>query len=181
MERRPDTAASRSQSPAPSKFPSKTPSKTPSKSGPRASSGEAGGKRAAAVEGVRQAAVLAIRGGRVCLVTTSSGRRWVLPKGKGRGKSGANLRQTARREAWEEAGLVGRVAGRPLGRYEFEKGGRRHVVVVFRMRITAAKDDWPERRRRLRDWVRSDALADRIENPALRALVRAALMGRRAA
>jgi len=173
MARRPDTAASRSQSPAQSP--------APSKSGPRAASGEAGGKRAAAVEGVRQAAVLAIRGGRVCLVTTSSGRRWVLPKGKGRGKRGVDLRQTARREAWEEAGLVGRVAGRPLGRYEFEKGGRRHVVVVFRMRITAAKDDWPERRRRLRDWVRSDALGDRIENPALRALVRAALVGRRAA
>ena len=129
--------------------------------------------------GVPQAAVVAIRGGRVCLITSSSGRRWLVPKGKCPGSRG--LRATARREAWEEAGLVGRLAGRPLGRYEFHKAGCRHVVVVYRMRVTAAAADWPERRKRLRDWVRPADVPGRIDHPGLRELLRAALAGRRAA
>lgn len=132
-----------------------------------------------AARGVPQAAVVAIRGGRVCLITSSSGRRWLVPKGKCPGSRG--LRATARREAWEEAGLVGRLAERPLGRYEFDKAGRRHVVVVYRMWVTAAASDWPERRKRLRDWVRPADVPARIDHPGLRELLRAALSGRRAA
>lgn len=132
-----------------------------------------------AARGVPQAAVVAIRGGRVCLITSSSGRRWLVPKGKCPGSRG--LRATARREAWEEAGLVGRLAERPLGRYELHKGGCRHVVVVYRMWVTAAASDWPERRKRLRDWVRPADVPGRIEHPGLRELLRVALAGRRAA
>lgn len=132
-----------------------------------------------AAPGVPQAAVVAIRGGRVCLITSSSGRRWVVPKGKCPGSRG--LRATARREAWEEAGLVGRVAGRPLGRYELHKAGCRHVVVVYRMWVTEAASDWPERRKRLREWVRPADVPARIHHPGLRDLLRVALAGPRAA
>lgn len=122
---------------------------------------------------VPQAAVVAVRNGRVCLITSSSGRRWLVPKGKR--QVGRGLRETARREAWEEAGLLGRVAGRPLGRYEFEKFGCRHTVVVFRMQVTAAVDDWPERRKRLRDWVGAADLPSRLRHSGLCDIVRGAL------
>ncbi len=122
---------------------------------------------------VPQAAVVAVRHGRVCLITSSSGRRWLVPKGKR--QSGRGLRETARREAWEEAGLVGRVSERPLGRYQFEKLGCRHTVVVYRMRVDAAVDDWPERGKRLRDWVRPADLPGRLHHAGLRDLVRSAL------
>lgn len=122
---------------------------------------------------VPQAAVVAVRAGRVCLITSSSGRRWLVPKGKR--QTGRGMRETARREAWEEAGLVGRVSGRPLGRYQFEKFGCRHTVVVYRMRVTAAVDDWPERRKRLRDWVRPVDLPGRLHHAGLRDIVRSAL------
>lgn len=121
-----------------------------------------------------QAAVVAVRSGRVCLITSSSG-RWLVPKGKRQG--GCDLRETARREAWEGAGLVGTVAGRPLGRYEIEKAGSRIVVVVFRMRVTAAETDWPERRKRLRDWVRPGDVPRRIDHPVLREIVAGVLAG----
>lgn len=141
--------------------------------------GQAASRGDAAAPGVPQAAVVAIRGGRVCLITSSSGRRWVVPKGKCPGSRG--LRATARREAWEEAGLVGRLAGRPLGRYEIQKAGCRHVVVVYRMWVTEAASDWPERRKRLRDWVRPADVPARIDHPGLRNLLRVALAGPRAA
>ncbi len=141
--------------------------------------GQAASRGDAAAPGVPQAAVVAIRGGRVCLITSSSGRRWVVPKGKCPGSRG--LRATASREAWEEAGLVGRLAGRPLGRYEIQKAGCRHVVVVYRMWVTEAASDWPERRKRLRDWVRPADVPARIDHPGLRNLLRVALAGPRAA
>lgn len=124
-----------------------------------------------------QAAVIAIRSGRVCLITSSSGRRWLVPKGNRQG--GCDLRETARREAWEEAGLVGTVAGRPLGRYEIEKRGSRIVVVVFRMRVRTVERDWPERGKRLRDWVRPDDVPGRIDHPGLRDILAIACAGGR--
>ena len=118
---------------------------------------------------VSQAAVVAIRSGKVCLITSSSGKRWLVPKGNL--QRGCDLRETAAREAWEEAGIIGRVTSRPLGHYEFTKMGVRHEVVVFRMHVSTVKRDWPERRRRQREWLRPHKAAERISHASLRELV----------
>ena len=68
---------------------------------------------------VRQAAVIAMRQGQICLITSSSGKRWLLPKGHL--EQGEDLQDTARHEAWEEAGVLGRLRDRPVGRYRFHK------------------------------------------------------------
>ena len=62
---------------------------------------------------VRQAAAIPIRDGMVCMVTSRSGRRWVLPKGKI--ESRQTPAQAAAAEAWEEAGLTGRLGERTVG------------------------------------------------------------------
>ena len=56
-------------------------------------------------ESIRQAAALAIRRGRVCLITSRNGKRWVIPKGWI--EPGQTAGETALQEAYEEAGLVG--------------------------------------------------------------------------
>jgi len=126
-----------------------------------------------------QAAVVAIRNGRVCLITSSSGKRWLVPKGNL--QAGCDLRQTAAREAWEEAGLLGAVLGDPLGRYEFEKLGCRYEVIVFAMQVEAAKRDWPERGWRTRRWMRPGKAAERIACRQLGEIVRGAGGTRQAA
>lgn len=118
---------------------------------------------------VSQAAVVAIRDGRVCLITSSSGKRWLVPKGNL--QKGRDLRETAAQEAWEEAGLVGCVLTRPLGSYQFVKLGCLHEVVVFRMRVSNAKRDWPERRQRRRRWMRPQKAAERVSHEALKEIV----------
>jgi 8-oxo-dGTP pyrophosphatase MutT (NUDIX family) len=55
----------------------------------------------------------------VLLVTSRGTRRWIIPKGWP--IKGFKPARTAAREAYEEAGVRGRVAGRPLGRYIYEK------------------------------------------------------------
>ncbi|MBP3956141.1 NUDIX hydrolase [Gemmata sp. G18] len=119
---------------------------------------------------VRQAAAIPVRDGRVCLVTSSSGRRWVVPKGQI--DPGHTAGEAALVEAWEEAGLVGALDTEPLGSYAYEKLGRELHVLVYRMTVTEARDEWPERDLRVRAWVTLDEALDRIEEPGLRDLLR---------
>lgn len=121
---------------------------------------------------VRQAAVIPVRDGRVCLVTSSSGRRWVVPKGQI--DPGHTPGEAALVEAWEEAGLVGALDPEPLGSYAYEKLGRELFVLVYRMTVTEARDEWPERGLRTRVWLPLDEALDRIEEPGLRDLMRLA-------
>jgi len=128
---------------------------------------------------IRQAAVIAMHQGLICLITSSSGKRWLLPKGNL--EQGDKLQQTALQEAWEEAGLVGTLRNHPVGEYRFEKLGRIHRVVVFRMKVTKIKRDWPERHRRRRRWLAPGKALDRIEDTQLRKIVDAVAHPRRAA
>jgi 8-oxo-dGTP pyrophosphatase MutT (NUDIX family) len=121
---------------------------------------------------VRQAAAIPVRDNRVCLVTSSSGRRWVVPKGQI--DPGHTAGEAALVEAWEEAGLVGALDSEPLGTYAYEKLGRELHVLVFRMIVTEVRDEWPERHLRTREWVTLDEALERIEEPGLRDLLRIA-------
>src|SRR5262245_5062915 len=100
---------------------------------------------------ILQAAAIPVKAGQVCLVTSSSGKRWVIPKGIiDPGKTAGEI---ALQEAWEEAGLVGLLQLEPVGSYLYSKYGGTYHVTVFLMHVTEAADDWPERELRERDWL----------------------------
>jgi 8-oxo-dGTP pyrophosphatase MutT (NUDIX family) len=122
---------------------------------------------------VRQAAVIPVLDGRVCLVTSRAGRRWVLPKG--RIDPGHTAEQAALIEAWEEAGLLGTLDPTPAGSYVYEKFDRDHHVQVFRMAVTDARDEWPEKTVRRRAWVAAEEVAEWVEEPGLRDILRRVL------
>jgi 8-oxo-dGTP pyrophosphatase MutT (NUDIX family) len=124
---------------------------------------------------VPQAAVLPMRAGRVCLVLSTSGKRWVIPKGRIERRQTAG--ETALQEAWEEAGLVGLLQRNPVGSYRYEKCGKDFHVTVFFMKVTEVAERFPERDRRVRRWVRIDRILRYIGDPALRRLLRRALAG----
>jgi 8-oxo-dGTP pyrophosphatase MutT (NUDIX family) len=121
----------------------------------------------------RQAAVVALSGGKVCLVTSSSGRRWTLPKGTV--ELGHTEADTAGREAWEEAGLRGRVESHPVLRYSTEKWGQDRIVAVFRMHVTGVEANWPEHGYRTRRWFTPDDAMDHLTVPGQRDAVRLAM------
>jgi len=94
----------------------------------------------------------------VALVTTSRGKGWVVPKGSV--DDGERPREAAIREAEEEAGLLGVVTRKPLGRYLRVKGNRPYQVDVYLMRVTNVLESWLEDDLRRRRWMRiSDAAA----------------------
>jgi 8-oxo-dGTP pyrophosphatase MutT (NUDIX family) len=114
---------------------------------------------------VRQAAALPVRNGRVCLVTSSNGKRWVIPKGLI--EPGQTAGETALQEAWEEAGLVGGLRAEPIGSFLYEKWCGVCHVTVFVMDVTEMKQDWPERALRQRIWVTPTGAVERIDDPGL--------------
>src|SRR5437763_8338423 len=114
---------------------------------------------------IRQAAALPLRRGRICLITSRNGKRWVIPKGWI--DPGQTAGETALQEAWEEAGLAGALQPEPVGSYLYEKYGNTYHVIVFVMEVTEIAPDWPERGIRQRSWVSPTELVERIEEPGL--------------
>ena len=107
----------------------------------------------------------------VMLVTSRGAGRWIIPKG--RPEKGVAPHKLAAREAWEEAGLLGRIDRRPLGRYRDVKqraDGSRvpYEVEVFRLDVEQELPDWPEKGQRERRWFR---LADAVDMAAPAGLV----------
>jgi 8-oxo-dGTP pyrophosphatase MutT (NUDIX family) len=121
-------------------------------------------------EPIRQAGALPLRRGRVCLITSRNGKRWVIPKGWI--EPGQTAGETALQEAWEEAGLTGALEREPIGSYLYEKEGHSFHVTVFVMKVTSVAQDWPERSFRERSWVSPVGFFDRIEEAGLADIVR---------
>ncbi|PRD41113.1 DNA mismatch repair protein MutT [Phyllobacterium phragmitis] len=129
---------------------------------------------------LRQVAALVYRyhDGRleVLLITSRRTGRWVLPKGWP--QVGRTLSQAALREAYEEAGVRGAVATRPLGSYAYEKtdlppeANSAFTVDVFSVRFSHQEKKFPERGEREDEWVTPEEAAERVDEPELKSILR---------
>jgi len=120
---------------------------------------------------IEQVAALAIRDNCVCMVTSRNRRRWVIPKGQI--EKGQSATETALAEAWEEAGLLGRIESEPIGTFSYTKNNLEHIVTVFPMIVTIERNQWPECRERRRVWLALDQALARIHEQELRELLQA--------
>lgn len=114
------------------------------------------------------------------LVTTRETQRWIVPKGWPiRGLKG---HEAAAREAMEEAGLVGEVGKKPVGRYTYWKRRTRDFVLCkVRLYLLAVKDQlpsWPEQDQRRCQWFTQADAADLVDEPALGTILRGLTLGR---
>lgn len=102
------------------------------------------------------------------LVTSRSGKRWIVPKGIVERE--LTPAESAAKEAWEEAGVLGVLSPDPIGSYRYAKWGGTCTVEVFVLDVEEAADQWPEPHRRRR-WVGAAEAAEALREPELRALV----------
>ena len=88
------------------------------------------------------------------MVTSTKKKRWIIPKGVK--EPHLSSRESAIKEAWEEAGVEGRVLGNSLGIYSYVKreGGEDLpcVVAVFAVKVKTLKRKYPESNERRRAW-----------------------------
>lgn len=108
-----------------------------------------------------------------CLITSLSKGRWGFPKGTI--DPGETYRETALKEAYEEAGLRGEIVDEPLGRYDYAKWGASLQVTVVLMRVAEVHDQWLEAGMRQRAWCTADEAQQRLANADQRRLLEAAM------
>ena len=106
----------------------------------------------------------------VLLVTSRETRRWVLPKGWTE-KRGRGARQAAQ-EAFEEAGILGRIGTTPIGAYAYPKRLEDGATVtcdveVFALAVEQLLDEWPEKSQRERRWFTLPQAAMAVEEGGL--------------
>src|SRR5690349_20187713 len=104
----------------------------------------------------------------VALVTSSNGSRWTIPKGHI--EPDMSPQDSAAKEAYEEAGLIGEVHQRCVGAYRYEKRQGLREVRVYFMAVTDVLREWPEEHRRRR-WLSVDEAAWKLGNDDLRKCV----------
>ena len=136
------------------------------------------GKDDADIKPRRQVAALPYEkckdGTRVMLVTSRETGRPVLPKGWTE-KNLTNA-EAAEREAFEEAGLKGKIAKKPIGSYDYVKivgpGFALNCTVdVYPLEIKKQLKEWPEKGQRERLWLTPGEAALRVFEPGLAAIL----------
>ncbi len=112
----------------------------------------------------------------VLLITSRDTGRWIIPKGWP--MNGKNADEAALQEAWEEAGVrKGTVTGDALGYYNYDKELKTGLPVavetlVFPVKVTELRDDFPEAGERTRKWVSPEDAANMVQEPALQDMLR---------
>ncbi len=98
----------------------------------------------------------------ILIIRSSQDKHWVVPKGIA--DPGHSLQDSARKEAWEEAGVEGEVHDEALGSYSYAKWGSTCTVTVYPMAVTRQlpEEVWEERHRG-RMWVSTKKAAELLK------------------
>jgi 8-oxo-dGTP pyrophosphatase MutT (NUDIX family) len=107
----------------------------------------------------------------ILLITTTGKKQWIIPKGNIEKK--LTPRESALKEAVEEAGIKGTVTGESIGSYRSrkKKTGRVCSVEVFLMKVEQEMEDWQEKGKRKRRWCTIEEAAAKVTNVELRELI----------
>ena len=97
---------------------------------------------------------------------------------KGWPMPGRKPHRAAEREAYEEAGLKGRISKNAVGSYEYGKRLDNGMVVpcevsVFPLHVTRQRGRWPERGQRELCWCTPQEAADLVQENGLKLLLHA--------
>lgn len=106
----------------------------------------------------------------VLLVTGRNSGRWMIPKGWP--MRGTCLAEAAAQEAFEEAGVRGRIDGVPLGSFRHVKrhlmvGPLEVCIVVHALAVEHELPAWPEDAQRVRRWFSLDEAAAVVRSKQL--------------
>lgn len=110
----------------------------------------------------------------VLLITSRRTGRWIIPKGWPMGSKTPG--ESALQEAWEEAGVKGKVTGTCLALYSYTKGVDGQAlpcaVMVYPVRVKELRDTYPEAGERERKWMSPKRAAAKVDEPELAHLLR---------
>lgn len=110
----------------------------------------------------------------ILVLTSRDTGRFIIPKGWK--KKGHKKPDAAANEAYEEAGVVGKVQRKPVGIYTYWKRGatgfEQLEVLVYPLLVTKQRADWPEKGQRRLAWLSREDAALLVDEPQLASLIR---------
>jgi 8-oxo-dGTP pyrophosphatase MutT (NUDIX family) len=111
----------------------------------------------------------------ILLVTTRRNGKWIIPKGWP--IKGLTPKETAAREAYEEAGARGDMKRRISAAYSYDKLlDDKGITVpcevkVFPLRVRRMEKVWPEQRQRVVRWFEPAEAIEAVAEPGLKTLI----------
>ncbi len=102
----------------------------------------------------------------VLLVTSIKKKKWIIPKGYV--EYSLTPFESAKKEAFEEAGITGSNETVELGEFVTGKNGNTKIVRVFLMKVIEQWDDYPEKNLRKRRWYKLDDAIKLVDNDGLK-------------
>lgn len=103
------------------------------------------------------------------MVTSMKKQKWIFPKGYI--EFNLSAFESAKKEAYEEAGVVGENETVELGSFRLKKKNEVALLKVFSMEVTKELKEYPEKNLRKRKWFTIDEINTEIENSELKTLV----------
>jgi 8-oxo-dGTP pyrophosphatase MutT (NUDIX family) len=111
----------------------------------------------------------------ILVVTTRQSRRWIVPKGWPIKRLTPS--KSAAREAFEEAGVRGKIGVRAIGAFTYKKSTGQtaddpnYEVKIFPLLVRRQSPTWPEHGQRVVQWVEPERAIALIREPELKAIV----------
>lgn len=102
----------------------------------------------------------------IVLITTRSGKRWIFPKGQTEKR--LTSIKVAKLEAFEEAGIVGRIKKGMDREITIYRGRRKVRMQVFPLECNELLDHWPEAHQRDRVVIQLDEALKLVRCKSLR-------------
>jgi 8-oxo-dGTP pyrophosphatase MutT (NUDIX family) len=99
----------------------------------------------------------------ILLITSIKKNRWIIPKGY----IEFNLTpfESAKKEAYEEAGVLGSNETIELGTFPIKNSVENRNIKIFSMEVIKVLDDYPEKNMRKRKWFKIKDAASSISMP----------------
>lgn len=111
----------------------------------------------------------------IFLISSRGAKRWIVPKGWPMNAKTPGA--AALQEAWEEAGVRGRIVGGCLGVFSYEKeledGEKLPVVaLLYAVEVKSVATEYPEAGQRQRKWVSRKKAMKLVKEPELARMIR---------
>ncbi len=106
----------------------------------------------------------------VLLITSRNSQRWVVPKGGIVNRMSPH--DSAAKEAWEEAGVIGQVNPNKFGSYKYRKNGNIYCVQMYSLPVEVVAQEFPEAGHRMRKWVDINQAVGLVLQPSLKRILK---------
>jgi 8-oxo-dGTP pyrophosphatase MutT (NUDIX family) len=106
---------------------------------------------------------------KILLITSIRKKKWIIPKGF----IEFNLSpfESAKKEAFEEAGVIGTNETFELGSFSLNKYGGLTKIIVYSMEVEKYKDAYPEKNLRKRKWFTVLEAIETVSIPEVKELI----------